>query len=402
LAERRGVRAYLVGGPVRDLLLGRRSTDLDLTVVGDAVAYAKALAAHLEAKVTIHGRFGTATILLPDNQRLDVATARREVYAHPAALPDVSPGTIQEDLFRRDFTMNAMAVRLASRGAEILDPFGGGEDLRRGLLKALHEESYRDDPTRIFRGARYAARYRFRFSRRDRRLIQSALADTVVKRLSGDRLFQEVKLLLSEPKPEGVLRVLESLGVLSALDPALVLSRSTASQMRDVRRAWERYHRLTSPGSRLWRANLLVVLLPAHPRVRRRVGQHLGIKTPHIDALVSELGRLPELREKLNQRRVRATRVRQLLDSTSGDLHLLTWAAGRGRVRKRVDRYLTHLASVKPSLTGRDLRRLGFPPGPGYRRILGLLLEGRLEGRLRSRDDEIKFVQHRFGRRRPS
>ncbi|MFQ5804690.1 MAG: CCA tRNA nucleotidyltransferase, partial [Candidatus Methylomirabilales bacterium] len=387
LGERRRVPVYLVGGPVRDLALGSASTDLDLTVAGDALAYAKALAAHLGARVTIHRKFGTATLVLQDGLRLDVATARQESYAHPAALPDVSPGTIRDDLFRRDFTINAMAVRLAPYGGEILDPFGGLKDLGRGLLRALHEGSYRDDPTRIFRGARYAARYRLRFSRRDRRLIRSVLAEKVFKRLSKDRLFHELKLVLGEPRPEAVLLILRKLGVLSSLDPALALNPTTIAQMRRVRRAWERYHHLgIPPEPRLWRLYLLVLLLSVTPRVRHRVGGHLGMKGLPLDALIIELKDLPGLEKKLDQRQLPASRLRHLLDRASGELRLLVWAIGGRRVKKRVDRYLTHLASVRPALTGQDLQRLGIPPGPSYRRILDLLLEGRLEGRLRSRE----------------
>lgn len=399
VAKRRGVPAYLVGGPVRDLVLGSRSADLDLALVGDATAYAKALAAHLGAGVTIHRRFGTATLILHDGLRLDVATARREFYAHPAALPDVSPGTIQDDLFRRDFTINAVAVRLAPRGGEILDPFGGLEDLHRGLLRSLHEGSYRDDPTRIFRGARYAARYRFRLSRRDRRLIRRVLAGKVLTRLSMDRLFQEVKLLLGEPRPEAVLKILENLGVLKALDPALVLGPNTIAQMRRIHLAWERYHHLgMSPELRRWRLYFMVLLLSVPSRVRHRVGQHMGMKGSPLDALVMALKELPGLQEKLDQRQLRASRLRQLLDRVSGEMRLLIWATGGRQVRKRVEQYLTRLASVKPALTGHDLQRLGFPPGPTYRRMLDLLLAGRLDGRLQSRDDEVAFLRRRFGR----
>ena len=399
VAKRQGVPAYLVGGPVRDLVLGSRNGDLDLALVGDATAYAKALAAHLGAGVTIHRRFGTATLILPDGLRLDVATARRESYAHPAALPDVSAGTIQEDLFRRDFTINAVAIRLAPRKGEVLDPFGGLEDLRRGLLRSLHEASYRDDPTRIFRGARYAARYRLRLSGRDRLLIQSVLAEKVLTRLSVDRLFQEVKLLFGEPRPEAVLKMLENHGVLGALDPALALGPNTRAQVRRVRLAWERTHHLgIFPGLRRWRLYLMVLLLSVPSRVRHRAGRHMGMKGPPLDALVMALRELPGLREKLDQRHLRASRLRRLLDRVSGEMRLLIWATGGRQVRKRVEQYLTRLASVRPVLTGHDLQRLGYPPGPTYRRMLDLLLEGRLDGRLHSRDDEVAFLRHRFGR----
>ena len=401
LGERRGVSVFLVGGPVRDLVLGRASGDLDLTVAGDAVAYAEALAAQLGTRVTIHPRFGTATLILRGDLRLDLATARRELYAHPAALPQVFPGTIQDDLARRDFTINAMAVRLAPGGGELLDPFGGLKDLKEGLLRALHARSYRDDPTRIFRGARYGARYRLRFSPRDRSLIRNALSEKVLRRLSGDRLFHELKLLLGEPTPEAALKILQDLGVLRALDSALALNQSAVTQMRSVRRAWQRYDRLaTSSKPPLWRLYLLILLQSVRGGVRRRVGGHFGLKGPPLDALMRELRDLALLQEQLEARSLRASRLRHLLDRASQDLCILLWASRARRVRQRVERYLTRLVSVKPALTGQDLRKLGFPPGPTYRRILDLLLEGRLEGRLKSRDEEMTFLRQRFARPR--
>ncbi|MCH7896167.1 MAG: CCA tRNA nucleotidyltransferase [candidate division NC10 bacterium] len=401
LGERRGVSVFLVGGPVRDLVLGRASGDLDLTVAGDAVAYAEALAAQLGSRVTIHPRFGTATLILRGDLRLDLATARRELYAHPAALPQVFPGTIQDDLARRDFTINAMAVRLAPGGGELLDPFGGLKDLKEGLLRALHARSYRDDPTRIFRGARYGARYRLRFSPRDRSLIRNALSEKVLRRLSGDRLFHELKLLLGEPTPEAALKTLQGLGVLKNLDASLTFDAGAGALMRRVRRTWERYHGMgTSSKPLLWRVYLLVLLLSVPSRVRRRVGQHLGLKGPAFDSMLKELNHIPLLQKRLEQPRLRVSRLRKLLDTASADLRLLIWASGTRQVGRRVERYLTRLVSVKPALTGQDLRQLGFPPGPTYRRILDLLLEGRLEGRLKSRDEEMTFLRQRFARPR--
>ena len=398
LGERRGVSVYLVGGPVRDLILGSPGTDLDITVAGNAVPYAEALAASLGARVTIHPRFGTATLILQDGLRLDVVTARREQYRHPAALPQVFPATIDEDLFRRDFTINAMAVRLASGGGELLDPFGGLTDLRGRRLRALHDESYRNDPTRILRGARYAARYRLRFSVRDRRRIESALAESMLQRLSGDRLFREMQLVLHEAAPEAVLKMLEGLGVLRALDPALTLDLRAVAQMRRVRRGWQRYRHLgVSPRPELWRVYVLMLLRSVPARVRRRVGGRLGLTGPPLAALMGELRGLPLLQRQLEGGRLGASRLRHLLDRASPESRLLLWA-GSGRVRRRVERYLTRLAFVKPALTGRDLKEFGFVPGPTYRRIMDMLLRGRLDGHLKSREEEIALVRQRFGR----
>jgi tRNA nucleotidyltransferase (CCA-adding enzyme) len=398
LGERRGVSVYLVGGPVRDLIMGSPGVDLDITVAGNAAPYAETLAASLGARVTIHPRFGTATLILQDGLRLDVATARREQYRHPAALPQVFPATIDEDLFRRDFTVNAMAVRLTSGGGELLDPFGGLTDLRGGRLRAIHDESYRDDPTRILRGARYAARYRLHFSFRDRRRIESALAESVLQRLSGDRLFREVQLVLHEAAPEAVLKILEGLGVLRALDPALARDLRAVAQMRRVRQGWQHYPHLgVSPRPELWRVYLLILLRSVPARARRRVGGRLGLKGPPLAALMGELRGLPLLQRQLEGRRLGASRLRHLLDRASPESRLLLWAVA-GRVRRRVEDYLTRLAFVKPALTGRDLTEFGFVPGPTYRRIMDMLLRGRLDGHLKSREEEIALLRQRFGR----
>ena len=398
LGERRGVSVYLVGGPVRDLIMGFPGADLDITVAGNAAPYAETLAASLGARVTIHPRFGTATLILQDGLRLDVATARREQYRHPAALPQVFPATIDEDLFRRDFTINAMAVRLTSGGGELLDPFGGLTDLRGGRLRAIHDESYRDDPTRILRGARYAARYRLHFSFRDRRRIESALAESVLQRLSGDRLFREVQLVLHEAAPEVVLKILEGLGVLRALDPALARDLRAVAQMRRVRQGWQHYRHLGVPQQpELWRVYFLILLRSVPARVRRRVGGRLGLKSPPLAALTGELRGLPLLQRQLEGRRLGASRLRHLLDRASPESRLLLWAVA-GRVRRRVERYLTRLAFVKPALTGRDLKEFGFVPGPTYRQIMDMLLRGRLDGHLKSREEEIALLRQRFGR----
>lgn len=403
VAERQGLAVYLVGGPVRDLLLGSPSTDLDLAVAGAALPYANVLAASLGARLTVHPRFGTATLAFQDGLRLDVATARRERYPHPAALPQVEAGTIEEDLGRRDFTVNAMAVRLDARQEELLDPFGGLADLEAGLLRSLHGTSYRDDPTRILRGARYAARCRLRFAEQDRRLIRTALEEGVLRRLSADRLFRELKLLLAESRPEAALRLLEDLAVLRTLDPALTFGAVAAAALRGVRRGLKRYRDLgVGAGPPPWRVALLVLLRAVPVRVLRRVAGRLGMKGALLAHVLAELRDLPRLERQLSQERIRPSRLRRLLDGTSPEVHLLLWAVSAGRARQRVERYLTHLASVRPALTGRDFKDLGIPPGPAYRRIMALLLDGRLEGRLGTREDEVAFVRHRFGRARPA
>ncbi|MFY9552480.1 MAG: tRNA nucleotidyltransferase, partial [Thermoanaerobaculia bacterium] len=182
---------YLAGGVVRDLLLGRPVKDLDLAVEGDAEAYSRSLAEALSASRRAHGRFGTATLELPSGDRLDVASTRRETYAGPGALPDVtSGGPIEEDLRRRDFTVNALALEVAP-GRRLVDPFGGRADLARGVIRFLHALSPQDDPTRALRAVRYANRLGFRIAPSARTAIRAAIASGAFRGVSGDRLRRE-------------------------------------------------------------------------------------------------------------------------------------------------------------------------------------------------------------------
>jgi tRNA nucleotidyltransferase (CCA-adding enzyme) len=397
VGEERGVSVYAVGGLLRDLLLGMPAWDLDLTAEGDGIGYAKALASHLKGRVTAYPSFQTATITLPDGLRVDIATARREIYDRPAALPRVFPGTIQEDLARRDFTINAMALRLTPPA--FLDPFGGLQDLKGRVIRTLHAESYRDDPTRIFRGVRYAARFGFHFSPRDRRLIQIALAEGTLNRLSRDRLLEEWKLLFEEPRPEAALKRLDTLGVLRAIDPALSVDAEVMRGLRKVRSVFEWCRGLGIPSEHpKWQLYLRLILLPYSSGIRRRVGLRLGLPESHLRRLLKELTGLPHLLKRLEGEQLRSSTLRHLLDRISREALLLLWVLGGRRVKERIGRYLTHLALVKPALTGKDLQALGISPGPRYRQILDALLKARLDGEVQSRQEEVELVQRRFAR----
>jgi len=213
-AEAQGLSAYAVGGCVRDWCRGITAVkDLDVTIEGDGIALARQLAQLLGATVTAHAPFGTATLRLPGGQgRLDIASCRKEVYKRSAAYPTVSAGTLEDDLFRRDFTVNAMALALnPGRFGTLIDPFHGAEDLRRKCLRILHERSFLDDPSRILRGVRFAQRFRLRWERGTRRAALDALAQQALSWLNAGRLRREMERMLEEPDPLACLQQLSSL-----------------------------------------------------------------------------------------------------------------------------------------------------------------------------------------------
>ena len=235
----------VVGGFVRDLLLGRENLDLDIVVEGDAISFARGLGESWCWEVQKHDRFGTATLIQPSGTRIDFAGARSETYEHPGALPLVSPGTIEDDLHRRDFSINALAVRLNSEGfGELLDCVDGVEDLRAGRVRALHSESYLDDPTRIFRAVRYEGRFEFQIEENDQSRIHDMLRRGVLNRISGERIRNEINRILSEDAVPRVVRRLLEFDVFRAIHPEWVVTRDFGGDWAAVQKAinWARTH----------------------------------------------------------------------------------------------------------------------------------------------------------------
>lgn len=211
VADREGFPVYIVGGPVRDLLLGVSNYDLDFVAEGKGIEFAEILNASLKGRLKIHQAFKTATIERKDC-RIDIATARSESYKRPAAYPDVRPGSVKEDLFRRDFTINAMAVSINKKGfGQLVDYYGGTEDLEKGIIRAMHDRSFIDDPTRIFRAVRFSARFGFKIEPHTRALMKKAVLGGFLGEVNRGRIKKEVELFLNEKKPLECLRAFSNL-----------------------------------------------------------------------------------------------------------------------------------------------------------------------------------------------
>ena len=218
IGEIGGEHVYLVGGSVRDLLLKRTSIDIDIVVEGDAISVAKQLQSHWNGTLQIHPQFGTATVSPenPDKPKVDFVTARSETYQKPATLPKVEPGTITDDLLRRDFTINALAMSIDTNTfGKIIDIGRGIDDLHSGTIRVLHINSYTDDPTRIFRACRYAARFNFQITDTDKHLIQEAIP--IVSQLSGERIRNEIERVFVEDKTSAIVQLLDYFGVFNAM-----------------------------------------------------------------------------------------------------------------------------------------------------------------------------------------
>lgn len=397
---------YAVGGYVRDLLLGQRNVDIDLVVEGDAIAVARRLAHSLKAVVTPHPRFGTAHLRLPGCRTLDLATARSERYPQSAALPEVQPAPLLADLLRRDFSINAMAARIdRHRFGPLIDPLGGLRDLERGRIRALHERSFIDDPTRLFRTARFEGRYRFVIARGTLRLMKAAVKGEVIRNLAGSRIFRELYLVAKEPSAPRIIRRLKDLDVLTAIHPKLALPAAAFGLLERVRRVLSQAPSMPLlEGAAEGEALLLGMLYLLHPKTVVAILKRLTPPQRIAEELAADHKACRHAVRKLTCAiDLRQSRIARLLDPLSPEARIVLLAGlVKESAREAVSRYLTTSWGIVPLLKGGDLHRLGLKPGPIYRRILAALRSAKLDGRLLTKEDEISFVLQRFAQGSPN
>ena len=405
VADAAGTRVYVVGGFVRDLLLQHENLDVDLVVEGDGIAFAEQFGTRVGGKVTGHRKFGTALLRLPDGFPVDVATARTEYYEAPAALPTVEHGSIKMDLYRRDFTVNALAVCLNSgRYGDLLDFFGGQQDLRDRTLRLIHNLSFVEDPTRILRAARFESRFGLHLSRHAEQLITNAVRMGLLDKLAGGRIFTELTLVLQESDPWPILRRLAELGVLAAIHPRLVLGKTTAARFARAAEVLTWYRLLYLPVQPVgWQVYLLVWFEERAGPDARAILRRLAPSSKVVETIGRGLTRLRALaRTFARARDLTPSRSYRLLSDVPLEVVLALMAViTRPEPRKAIGDFVGSRTRVRPFLRGDDLQALGIRPGPIYRDILNSLLYAKLDGQVQSRDDELRFVQQRFAQALP-
>jgi tRNA nucleotidyltransferase (CCA-adding enzyme) len=392
-AERARGRAWLVGGVVRDVLDGRTDAprDLDVVVEGDGIAVARALAAAWGGTVVEHARFLTASVRTGD-RRIDVATARAERYGVRGALPTVVPAGIREDLGRRDFTINAMAVPLEPGPWRILDPFGGRADLVRRRVRVLHPLSFVEDPTRIFRAARYAARLGLVPDAWTRRVQALAVALVPYPALSGSRLLAEIDLILRDRQPARALAQLGAGGAFRLLDPRYRWTPASARRIGRLAdtRAWATRGGLGADPVEL---AVLAIVGDQPAEVAAAALARLGLSgAPRHRLERAALTRRP-LVAALARAPAPSARAALLRDRSDVELAWLRLAGGP-RTRAAVEWFVTHGRTTSATLRGDDVIALGVPAGPAVAGVLRALRDARLDRRIDDRDGEIAHVRN--------
>jgi len=384
LAHARGERVYLVGGAVRDLLLEKPVLDVDLVLEGDAVALSNELSQGEDVKVTIHKPFLTASLRWP-GLSLDLTTARSESYTRPGVLPAVKPGTLKDDLLRRDFSINAMAVSLnAEDYGRLIDCYGGLDDLQHKLIRTLHEKSFSDDATRIWRAVRYEQRLDFHIEAGTQALLRRDLP--MLKTVTGDRIWYELECVFGEELPEKVLARAEELGVLAYLNPALRVDSRLAAWFDETRRI----SLPQKPSTTLYMALLTFNL---DSEAIERLIDYLK-----LDKLLSRTLRdsqkIRALHEELSEEPMQPSAIYLHLHGYAEEAITTNLIASESaEVRRNIQLYLDELRYVKTALNGDDLIALGIKQGPSIKLLLGLLLDARLDGEVTSREDELRLLK---------
>lgn len=382
LASEQGLGLYLVGGTVRDLLLGRPNFDLDLVVEGDATRLAKLLAQREGGQVLIHHRFGTAKLRI-NKSSIDFVTARHETYAHPGALPTVCPGSIKDDLERRDFTINSMAIQLNLNSfGELLDPCSGREDLEKGLIRILHPGSFIDDATRMFRAARYEQRFSFKIEETTERLLCQNLA--MLNTISGDRIRHELELVLREELPEKAVYRIGELGILNTIHPSLRGNGWLEDRFRQARAT------IISPSIALYLSLMLYHI------GREEADELTGrLRFPKTTArVIEDTLRLKEKLPSLAAPDMPPSTVYRLLEGYSPlSITVSALASDSPLIQQRLHLYSDKLRHVKTSLDGEALLAIGVSPGPKLGELLRALKEAKLDQKIKTRKEEMAFVR---------
>ncbi|WP_414577998.1 CBS domain-containing protein [Anabaena sp. CCY 9402-a] len=422
-AEQRGWHLYLVGGAVRDLLLAEAAsgtlmiTDIDLVVdgfhqaadVGAGVELAKALQEiYPAARLEIHGAFQTAALLWHKDPELDslwvdIATARTEFYPYPAANPEVEASSIRQDLYRRDFTVNALALRLTPPHAgKLLDFFGGLLDLQAKQIRVLHANSFIEDPTRIYRGVRFAVRFGFDIESRTEEYIRYAINSGVYDRTAQTntktpalqtRLKAELKHILEAPYWELALKLLDDLGALQCIHPTLKLDPELLRQLRLLERCWRRFD--AQKKLILWQMRLEVLIAHLAPQYRHKVAKNLQLPEDSIERSHKLAAAKSDVTDFLVISK-QPSQIVQVLRKYDVEMLILIAISSSRIIRRQIWHYLTVLSHIQPMLNGNDLKKLGYKPSPQFRQMLDDILAATLDGVVHNQEEAEDFLAKHY------
>jgi tRNA nucleotidyltransferase (CCA-adding enzyme) len=397
LADKKGVSVYVVGGFVRDLLLGVNNFDIDLVIGGDGIIFATDLAARLKLRLVTHRRFGTATLHGLTGFKVDIASARKEIYEKPAALPIVFNGTIEDDLFRRDFTINAMAISInKTTFGQLVDFYDGHSDLKMGIVRALHQNSFIDDPTRILRAVRFEQRFDFKIEKNTLHGIDDAQHAKMLHHVHKHRLRDELVLIFKEKTPFKSLKRLHELCGFSYIAGELRFKKNDAHLYEEVLKkiSWFReqfnYRRHLESYTMYMCLFFHALALSVLENVIGDFAFHKG----ESSRMISLKKNLKVMDEGLAKKNMKPSEVYRILEPLSYEVILLGAILSKSvHVAQRVEDFLLHYNGQRPHIKGEDLKVLGVKPGPRFKSILEKLLFAKIDGDVKNKEEESALVQ---------
>jgi tRNA nucleotidyltransferase (CCA-adding enzyme) len=399
VGEELGLQVYAVGGFVRDLILKRENKDIDVVVEGDGIHFAQVFAARSGCRVKVHKRMKTATLFLTSGYKIDVATARMEYYERPAALPTVELSSIKMDLFRRDFTINTLAIELRPGAfGQLLDFFGGERDLKEGVIRVLHNLSFVEDPSRIFRAIRFEQRFGFHIGKHTQGLMKNAISMGFLEQLSGKRLFTELALILAEANPLPMLERMAGFDLLTVLHPRLRYDAATKALLTGVYEVVNWYDLLfLEVQYAKWIVYILGLTDQLHLKGLEELTKRLALPPRYEKRLIEGSAEGHKVLQRASRKRLSPKEIYALFKPLPIEALLYVMAKTEEKgVQKAISLFFTQLNVIKVSLRGTDLQELGIKPGPLYREILDALLLARLEGKIKTKADEMRYVRSHY------
>jgi len=398
VADQIRCNCFLVGGFVRDLLLYRPNEDIDIVIEGDGIEFARQYARLAGVRIHAHNKFKTAVIIFPDNFKIDIASARVEYYQFPAALPTVEMSSIKLDLYRRDFTINTLIIQLNSdHFGRLIDFYSAQRDIKAKAIRVLHNLSLAEDPTRVFRAIRFEKRFHFEIGKLTDGLIKNAVKINFFKELSGRRIFSELRSILEEENPIPTVGRLNDYHLLEIIHPALKLTSDMMLLMNSVKKVLSWFDLLFLEESYMKWAVYFMVLI-------KRCDQ------PTVAEICNRLELAPRVQTILVTGRFKADRClwqmernpliinsalhEQLADFKTELILYMMAASGKQKIKKAISHYFTNLRYVKLTVKGKDIKRMGVPPGPIYQKILKATLNAKLNGLLKTDHDERTFLNN--------
>jgi len=398
IADEIGYNIYVVGGFVRDLIIGVENLDIDLVVEGDGICFAKKFSEKYSAKLETYERFRTALVTMENGLSIDIVTARKEKYPHPAALPEVSEGTVRDDLFRRDFTINSMAIKLNSNDwGKVIDFFEGEKDLSKGIIRILHDLSFIDDPTRIIRAVRFEARYGFHMEEKTESLAVKAIESGIFDALSRERIGFEFDILLREKNFAEILKRMLNLGILEKIYPEIDLTDVLMDILASLDKKISLLQKNLKFNENIDKILLYILILHYNMNSEKacssasRMRLNKSFKHEILSFINIRDNSLPML---IGKGSVSNYDIYIAFKEISTEVLVALYLIEDNHIfHERILKYINCLRSIKPCITGKDLLKAGVKPGPEFKEILQSILIQKVNGTINTIEEELDYVK---------